>query len=63
MKSKSIKRHMSIKIKKELEKLTKEWLQGLSNKKKTQSKKSINKFINSIKKKCNHSFKKRNHKL
>lgn len=54
---------MSIKIKKELEKLTKEWLQGLSNKKKTQSKKSINKFINSIKKKCNHSFKKRNHKL
>jgi hypothetical protein len=57
MKSKSIKRNMSIKIKKELEKLTKEWLQGLS--KKTQSKKSINKFINSIKKKCNHSVKKR----
>ena len=45
------------KNKKELEKLTKEWVQDLS--KKNKSKKSINKFINSIKKKCKHSLKKK----
>ena len=48
MKSKKSKnKKMPLKIKKELEKLTKEWL---TNRKK--SKKNINRFIKSLKKKC-----------
>ena len=56
-KNKSRKLKMSVKIKKELEKLTKEWLESLSNKKKIKSKKSVNKFINTLKKKCKHEYK------
>ena len=41
---------MSVKIKKELENLTKVWLKSGSSKKK--SKKSVNRFINTLKKKC-----------
>jgi len=47
---------MSIKIKKELEKLTKEWLESLSNKKKIKSKKSVNRFIKTLKKDCKHKY-------
>ena len=43
---------MSLKIKKEIKKLTKVWLESLSNKKKMKSKKSVNKFINTLKKNC-----------
>ena len=42
--------NMSVKIKKELENLTKVWLKSGSSKKK--SKKSVNRFINTLKKKC-----------
>ena len=53
-KSKSKKLYMSVKIKKELEKLTKEWIESLPNIKKKNSKIRVNKFINTLKKKCNH---------
>ena len=43
---------MSVKIKKELEKLTKNWLKSISIKKR--SKKKVNKFMNNLKKKCKH---------
>lgn len=55
-KNKSRKIKMSIKIKKELEKLTKEWLESLSNKKKIKSKKSVNRFIKTLKKDCKHKY-------
>ena len=57
VKSNKIKLNMPVKVKKELKKLTKEWFESLSNKKKLKSKKSVNKFINTLKKKCKHQYK------
>ena len=51
-KSKNKKKHiMSLKIKKELKNLTKDWINSLPNKK-IYSKKNVNKFIKTLKKKC-----------
>ena len=52
------KHNIPVKVKKELKILTKEWFDSLSNKKKLKSKKKIyvNKFINSIKKKCKDQY-------
>jgi len=51
-KSKNKKKHiMPIKIKKELKNLTKDWINSLPNKK-IYSKKNVNKFIKTLKKKC-----------